>query len=750
MNIYLKTWLYSSISLLAVQLTAEPLLAQAEGADPAAAGRLNVTSAYMKDGALATFTSNLSAVSPGYLTHLTNDNISMARVDHSQQLFYSVPRAGMSEGSYIDLDISYSDLLVPTSSTLTIAVDGRPVKSIPLTKETSSRLVTRIPLGNDDVTPGFHAVTLDKHSTISNDVCSDEENPANWVRINRSSAIFLNTATTFTTNDVLRNYPFPFVEPSIQNEMYGAVMLPDHPSAELIASAMQVATYFSSKTATKRPTPIVTESEWLSKDHLLPALALGSINAWSGPVKQMLQNNPVHVHNQQLSLDAFAVTEQASNETRQVLLVSAVDDKVIKDRIHLLTEKDFVDQLAGNHLMITDAQQAADVQAPTKPITFESVGTSNIKLDETHLNSERLFYTIPSFWSLTGESQLTLKVRVSSLLQNDSALSRDNKSTSTPAPTANTGLTVIINDVPKTFSFAEIVASQKADDSYLLTVPLAPYLKENKTNVLTMSFSAQLNEAHNACGPKSDSGKWIFIDKSSTLQLPHEILKETSFRNWPAPFVDDNGLGQTVFLLPKDVGGTLLSQFAAMIRSMTSDVSKNTAVDIVRDGDPDLEQKLKGHNVVIVGNPSDFQSLQAYKDTLVLGPGNEQLRLANPNLINETTDYAAWIQTSLWDKVRVMAVFQAGANNQKAADTFTNASLLQFLSNEQKSSQAVVMSKSGEVVAFDTKSMEQAKPETTPASAARSNISLIWAAAAIGVVFIIGLILFIRLLRRPK
>ncbi|NEW04970.1 cellulose biosynthesis cyclic di-GMP-binding regulatory protein BcsB [Paenibacillus sp. SYP-B3998] len=753
MNFYRKTIICSSLGLLAAQLTTQPLLSvYAESTDPNLEKKLDIAATYLKDGSQATFSSNVSSASPGYLSHLTNENISMTRVDSTQQLFYSVPKADVSDGSYIDLDISYSDLLLPTSSTITVAIDGRPLKSISLTKDTSSRLIKRIFLGSEDVTPGFHNVTIVKHSTVSDDLCSDEENPANWVKINRSTAIFLNTTTTFTTNDALKNYPFPFVEQSVQDEMYGAVLLPDHPSADLISSAMQVATYFSSNTATKRSTPIMTESEWLSKGRLIPAIALGSISDWGGPIKQMLQANQIQVQGQQLSMDTFAVKDQIKNEVKQVLLVSAADDKIIKEHIHLLTEKNFVDQLAGNHLVIDTSTRAAETVTPIKPITFESLGTSNIKLDDSNLNSDRLTYTIPSYWSLTGESQLTLKVRVSSLLQNDIIVSKDNKSTASVASNGTAGLTVIINDIPKTFSFAEIVKAKKEDDSFLLPIPLAPYVKETKTNTLTMAFSAHLNETHtNACGPKSNNGKWIFIDKNSTIQIPHEVQKETSFKNWPAPFVGDQGLDHTVFLLPKDVDGAFLSQLATLTREMTSQSSNHGAIDIVRDQDPELAKKLKDRNVIVIGNPNTFVSLQSYMDQLLVNSGNGQFQhLPNSNIINETTDYAAWIQTSMWDKERVMAVFQPGENNKKAKDSFVHTNLLQFLNNEQKSSQVVVMSKSNEVLSFDIKAEQKTNPEAPPATKPVSKTTLIWVVAVIGVIFFIGLFFFIRLLRRPK
>lgn len=745
----LKSVLYGTVGLLALQLAVQPIVSYAETGDISRPG-MEISATYVKDGVSATYSSNLSSTAAGYLMHLTNADISMTRVDSSQQLFYNVPRTEVKDGSYIDLDISYSELVRPETSTVTVSIDGRPVRSIPLTKDTSAGLITRIGLSGEDVTPGYHSVTVEKHSVISDDLCDDEENPANWLKINRSSVVFVNTTTSFTTSDALRNYPYPYVEPGIVNEMYGAVMVPDHPSADVIASAMRLAAYLSSKTSTKTATPIVTESEWLRKDNLLPVVALGSVGSWNGPVKQMMEEHPIQVKGKQLSLDTFAVQSLKTNESRQVLLVSAAEDRVIRDQMHVLTEKQYVDQLAGNHLLLEDQPAAQPVSNSAKPITLEDLGASNLKLSNISPKSGNLLYTIPSYWSLTGESELLLKVRVSSLLKNEAAeWTSDKKNT---ASSEQSGLTVTINGIPRTFSYTDIVSSKKENDSYLLSIPLESYLKasQTETNTITMEFSAHMNKPRNACGPRSENGKWIFIDSSSSLRLPHEINKEKSFKNWPSPFVGDQGFDQTVFLLPKEVDGALLSQLSALIQEMAGGLTASPAIDIVLDGQPDLEQRLKGRNVIVTGNPNSFAALSGYAEKLLMNPGNSEYPAINSNIINETTDYAAWIQTSVWDANRVMAVFQAGESRQQAQSAFTNVSLLKFLNNEQKKSQIAVMSRSGDVLSFAVGRDPELRSAATAESDKGGRQSLIWMAAAVCVVFMIGLVFFIRMLRRRK
>ncbi|MCZ8523526.1 MULTISPECIES: cellulose biosynthesis cyclic di-GMP-binding regulatory protein BcsB [Paenibacillus] len=748
-----KVILQCSLGLLAAQLAFSPLHAvHAEEAAQNAGTVIGIASTALKNGTPGLFSSNVSSSTPGYLSRLANDTVSITGVDGGRQFFYNVPRADVSEGSYIDLDISYSELLVPTSSTLTVSVDGKPVKSILLTKENSSRQMIRIPLSGEDVTPGFHSVALTKHSTVSNDACTDEENAANWLKINRSSAVFIHTSTTWTTSDTLGSYPFPFVEAGIQDEMYGAVLLPDNPSSELISSAMEVAGYLSGQTATDRSTPILTESEWLRQDRLLPVVALGATADWTGPVAQLAKQSTALPQKGEVSLNTFTVQDQQKGDIRQVLLLSAADDKSIKEHIALLTDQQYVDQLAGNELLVKELSKVATTVKSSKGLTLESLGFSDVTLNTVQRQSDRFTYSIPSHWSLTGEAELKLKVRVSALLQSDASQEKekDTQNAGKAAPMVHNGLTVVINDVPKTFSLSELVKADKTDDSYLVTIPLAPYLKEGAANTLNVDFSANINEAYSACASNPNSGRWIFIDNESSLLLPHEIRKETSFKYWPAPFVGDQGLENTVFLLPKSVNGAMLSQLAALTHAMTEQSDTPAAIDIVRDGDPDAVQRMKGSNLIVIGSPNAMEALGAHKDSMLVNADQPQFHLANYNIINETTDYAAWIQASPWDKDKTLAVFQASEGSGKAKTSFVDPAMLQFLKGENKSSQIVVMSQSKEVLSVDIQQEQGSVQEKTPAGTAPVKTSMIWVIAAVGVLFLIGSIILIRLVRRPK
>lgn len=740
------------LSLLLVQQLVQPMqTAFAEGTElyPSASPKLDVATSYLKNNELATMSSNVSGSSPGYLSQLVNESLPLLGVDRSQELFYTVPQADVGNGSYIELDISYSDLLLSTKSTLTVSVDDRPLKSIFLSNEAGPRSKIRIPLGSEEVTPGFHRISITKHSIVSDDYCSDDANPANWLKVNRSSAVFIDTRSTWTTSNVLQQYPTPFVEQGTQDELYGAILLPDHPSSELVSSGLEIASYFSTKTSSAKPTRFMTESEWLNQDRLVPVVALGGINDWTGPIKQMIVESNIQARNGQLSLDSFVVKDQQKGESRQVLLASAESAKVIRDNIHILSKQEFIDQLSGNHLSIKEMQRKQVNGESPKPLTFESLGYQDVMLDDVTRESPKLNINIPSYWKLSNESDLRLKVRISPLLLDGLKEQKNKRNQESVTNQEVNGLTVHINGIPKTIAFSDLEKVKKENDSYIVQIPISQYMKVDTANALTVSFTANFNKAYNACVRDPNNGRWIFIDKESSVQIPHEILKESSFKYWPAPFVGDNGLERTLFVLPKEVNGDMLTQLSTLALNMTGQTKGKSGYEVIRESDPGFDQKLQNHHLVIIGNPNQYEFMTEVKDKLLVKSESEQVNLANYNIINETTNYAAWIQPSVWDKNSVMAIFQSGQSNKTGAGAFVHDKLLQYLDKEHKTSQIVVMSKSDEVLSIDVQkeehveAVQRSRPEQT-------NTTLIWMTVIVVLLFAVGMFVFIRMWRRPK
>ncbi|KPV57251.1 hypothetical protein QJ48_23255 [Paenibacillus sp. A3] len=748
--------LRKAILLLGAVLVASGSYSSVVKAEGAEGGR-QVKATAWKEGTAVTTDSNVSALSPGYVHRFANEPIMLTGVDRSYDVYYNVPKAELGGNHYLELDLSYSDLLLPSQSTLTVLVDNKPLQSVFLTKEEAKQRKVTLALGADEAKPGFHKLTFAKHGVVSDDFCEDPDNPANWLQIARSSFVYIDSKATWTTADPLKEFPHPFVEPGTTDEVYGVIVVPDAPSSELLSSALELAARLSSLTAAKKPVPMMTESEWAKADGK-PAhvIAMGSVGAWTGPVKKIVEENGVRTESEELALDYMSLEEAGENGTKQMLLLSAAKDEAIAEKLRVLTNPKLAEQLTGSHLVIKQTPVVADEGDEPKKLTLASFGSEHLLLNETKPESGKLNVTVPSYWKLTGESSLDLKLKISPLLIADIGEKTERKTEKKTKEAGadrygKYGLTVTVNGIPHTVSLQELTKTKHQGDTYRVSIPLTSALQDkDSSGALDIVFTANIGRTEGPCTGDTNNGRWIFIDKASTFHVPHEMSKDSSFQHWPAPFVSDQGAERTAILVPQQVNGTFLSQLSRLAGDLASDTSRRIAVFREPLDDQALKQ-LKDYHVLVPGDLGQFPSLQKLRDKLLLPTDNDRLQLGKYNAINETTDYAAWIQPSVWNENRVMAVFQKVNVAGGEQGSFVHPNLLQYLKNAKKPGQVVIMNKAKAVFAVAAPSDSQTAQEGNASNPAGKAPGIpVWLMVLIPVLLIGLLIVFIRVRRKEK
>lgn len=693
--------------------------------------------------------SNVSHATPGHVIRFLDDPLHMPKVEQAHDFYYLVPKADLGANNYLELVWTQSELLIPTQSTLTVMIDDMPLKSVFLDGQTRQ---LQIPLGSSHLTPGYHKVTVWKHSLVSDDLCTDEYNPANWVRIEPTTSVFLDTQAVWSTGNPLKEFPHPFVEQGALDEVYGAIVLPDSASAGLIASALELATHLSMQTNGKRHVPILTESEWTAGSTIPHAIALGSTDSWTGSVKQAVDSVPRKAAGEELLLQYYAVADGQAAD-RQLLLVTAEAEQVIAEKLHVLTDSTLTGQLTGTQAVIAETPKREVSNPGSRSLTFASAGYADLLLNDVNNHAANLFITVPSYWKMTGDSWLNLKLKVSPLL-----LVEDNKTSKKASRHTAQGLTLTINDIPKTISLDELKQLGSDSDSYNLRIPLEPNMMPggDNGNAIRINIAANISEVSGACFKERNDGRWIFIDKESGLEMPYEVSKDASFKYWPAPFVNDQGINRTAFLVPQNVDGKFLTQLSMVASELVTMTQNESSFAVVQEPlDAKAEETLKDHNIIVLGDLSQYPSLQAAKDRLLLTVNSGPGRFLNYSVIAEMADYAAWVQPSVWNEEYALAVFQATDEQVAANGQMVHPRLLSSLKQHYIAAQIAVMSKSEEVFFPDANEEPQAvavsstaeKPGDQPEEAKPIPM---WIWILISVQFFAMLFVVVKLWRRRE
>ncbi|QQE73729.1 cellulose biosynthesis cyclic di-GMP-binding regulatory protein BcsB [Brevibacillus composti] len=747
-----RTWKRAVLSMGTAALMmgqyAPGLLAQTE---TVLRGSLPVSFQPVKENEPVRFSPNVAGTSPGYVYRFLPETVTLTGVDAAQDFYYKVPKAELGSNHYLELTIAHSDLLIPSQSTLTVSVDDKPLKSIFLTAETSKQTKLTIPLGRDETTEGFHKITISKHGLISDDLCNDQYNPANWVKVGASSLVFIDTKSSVQTKDLLNDFPYPFVEPGTDVEVYSVIVVPDSPSNDIITSALLLATSLSSYTATKRPLPIMTETEWekaegSSRQH---ALAVGKRSDWKGALRGAATTRPVDTNDKELAIAYASLAGKAEDRTKMMMLVTAEDDAVIRKNIDILTNPSLNRQLAGNRLAVNDGPAVEEQVKREKELTLSSFGYDHILLDEIERESSQLMLQVPSHWKLTGHSTLDLKVKVSPLLLSDLDAKESTKGKGAKGPQSQPALTVTVGGIPTTYPLDQLKAEDHHGDHYTIRVPLSAKQIKESGRGLDVKISAHIEPTSGACVRERNNGRWIFIDKESSLNVAHEYRSESSFRYWPAPFMAHDDFTDAAFLLPEKAGSEHLTQLSSLVNNIAMETRGRNDFRVFREPLGEQEkQQLNQYNVILIGSLDQFPSLASAQDKLLVQMQGGKLQSAVPNVINEMTEQIAWIQPSVWNAGKHMAIFTPVSHGDQGPPKLDVAKFLDFLKADHVNSHMLVMSKSGEVFSIPGES-ESDVPASEADEQAAPAIPL-WVIFVMIGVFTVALLFFLELRRKEK
>ncbi|WP_025025820.1 cellulose biosynthesis cyclic di-GMP-binding regulatory protein BcsB [Caldalkalibacillus mannanilyticus] len=729
-----KRWIYKLITIITVLMIAlapnQPMVYGLENESK----QITATNLAGKEKVL--IRSNVSPLSAGSLYSFSNQPITLQGVDPSYEFFYYVPKATLGNQNYMELEYRHSELLLSTQSTLTILVNGKPLKSFFMLEEGEQSKTIRIPLGADELAQGYHKVALKAHSVVSDDLCADQYNPANWVRIEPTSFLYFDTKDTWEVSDLLTEFPYPFVELGTSDEVYGAIVVPDQPTEQVISSALHLASYLSSITVSGKVIPLMTESEWEKSKKNRDVIAIGSVESWQGDMRKIIAENHQQVQKDALQLTYFSLTNQ-EEEKNLLLLVTAMKDETIQEKLSVLTDPDLRSMLSGNHMTI-DKLPVKTIEEKQTALTLSSFGYESLLLKQGLVASQPMYIRIPGYWKVGQESFLELKLRASSLLQAGEAKDFEKY-----------GLTIYFNGIPKTISMADLDRSQ--GDLMTVIIPLDEYIRDRTNELIELRMEAHIaDEKGGACYRNQNDGQWILIDNDSAFHLPYEVAKERTFRYWPAPFVNERGMDSTVFLIPQEVDGKYLTQLARVAKEMLLSTQHRNTIDIVKDT-PAAKEKLMHHHVVILGDASQYQALDTLEELLLVQREKGQLQVSDFHALNETTAYVAWLQPSVWDENRTMLIIQHTDVGENEKGNFIHPALLRSLTSEPRDSVLLTMNHAQQIHHLPATLEQETEFVDPPEKSKEDDQSLpYWIFLIIFAVFLIAFYVFMKLWRRQS
>ncbi len=164
----------------------------------------------------------------------------------SSELTYQIPAGASNADQSLLIDYEASNLLIAPSS-LTIAIDDEPVKSIKL-DGSSKRKTVKLNLSKSQSAQGYHNVSLRFYGVLKEGVCVRQDTSGNWIKIYPDSRLVLSEASKSKGAD-LGHFPYPFAQSGNTGEETD-IILPDKPTSAEAEAAVKTEGFL--KTADSR------------------------------------------------------------------------------------------------------------------------------------------------------------------------------------------------------------------------------------------------------------------------------------------------------------------------------------------------------------------------------------------------------------------------------------------------------------------------------------------------------------------
>lgn len=572
----------------------------------------------------------------------------------------------VTAGSLVNLLFTHSQLLLDNTS-LTVLMDDIPFESIRLGATNQQNGSISLDISNSLHTSGLHKLSFVAHMNLTNSVCPDPNNVANWIIIKKLSHIHLNLIRSFE-NINLTLYPSPFFEKGSLRPLRSIFVVPDEITQDEFRSASKLVQYFSNQaTASLLNIPIYAESD--VTDQLLHdnnAIWIGQKDRWKQHGQAIVQTLLQQSNESSFKSGFIGVVPALQNNTLSTLLITGNPEELANAAV-ILTESTLYSQLLGNFSPIPATMQAEKLKELPKvgedyEITFEGLGYGNTAVQEVTKGSTHIYYTLPGNWDIENGAKLHLKFSHSeSVAQNKSIIA------------------VKLNGVPLT---SQHLNKTKGEGDSLDVLLKNQLIGVNRTLDIEVSFEFNNDNNTNSlsCSNEDVLGNWGVIDKSSTLTFTAAERKSFDLQSFPFPFLI-NGIWQdTTFVLPAKPTPSELNVALTLAGILGKNAQGQGDLNAINTSDSKLKEKLQNRHIIYVGTAAGMpQFMNGFNDSWVQFTGERVIsRVNNVELLNELQTNSAIIQLSkspLNENRSLLMVTAASANRLSSISNALSSTL---------------------------------------------------------------------------
>lgn len=510
------------------------------------------------------------------------DDVTINGVIGSTERFFNVSQNWDVKDLKLNLVYTKSELLDVNYSTITVFINGEPVSSKKLDGDRKYQDKWQVNIPKELVKSGYNSISIKAYKTISDKICRDDSNTANWLVIHKQSDIELNYSLKSNSNEI-KDYNSIFI--NIGNEEYvdTTFVLPDKYNSNELSSIMNLSLNMGQKLKADNFKLDVKLKSNL-KEYNNNIIYVGGTNDTSTDFLNLLSNEE---KNQAKNKAVIKQVISPFNKEKRMILIISDNSKALKNATKLICNNELLNELNSSSFIIDETKDVSDIKKDTKnKLTLNDLGYNDFLLKGPFSQETNFDVSIPKNKISTAGSILNLKFRYAKNLDFERSL-----------------VTVYVNDKPIS---SKKLSLEKADNDNLEVNLPTDVLGKNYYKIKVV-FNLELKDL--MCVTRDTDNPWAYILDSSFIKFDFKDNDSLNFKSYPYPFIDNQQANDINVVVSKNLNSSDLSNIANIIGNMGRDAVYNTGnLNVLTDSEF-LNTNKKG-NLIVIGTPDDNSILK--------------------------------------------------------------------------------------------------------------------------------------------
>ncbi|MEW9076911.1 cellulose biosynthesis cyclic di-GMP-binding regulatory protein BcsB [Terrisporobacter glycolicus] len=511
-------------------------------------------------------------------TYKFDDNIKMNGVISSNEKFFNIGNNWNVKKAKLNLVFTKSELLDVDYSTITILVNDTPVESQKLDGKKKYKKETVVNIPTDLLKTGYNDITIKAYKTISDKVCKDDSNTANWLVLHKESNINIEYSYKKNSN-LISDYKNTFINIDNGVQLNTTLLVSDKYSSSELNAAMTVAADFGKKLKLEDfKFDLKTYSD--SKNTNNNVIFIGKEENTPKKILNLLTKKEKN------NLDKGCVIKQDAspfNKNKNILLLISNNDKLLKNASKLVTSDKLIENLNSNSITVYDNTDINDLikKEDGNKIYLKDLGYENIFVKGPFSQEVIMDINTSKSHLVTSNSKLNFKMRYADNLDFDRSL-----------------VTIYVNDTP--IGSKKLTKENSNNDSIELNLP-KEILNKNYYQIKVV-FNLELLDV--ACVTRDTDNPWAYISNESYVDFDYKENDDLNFRSYPFPFVKDEQFNDLTVIIPNNINPKDLNNLARIISYLGRDVDYNNGnINIIKESE--VKNSDKNKNLIVVGTPTN-------------------------------------------------------------------------------------------------------------------------------------------------